>query len=194
MSRLHVIVASTRPGRVGPLIADWFVARARTLSSFDVHVVDLADVNLPLLDEPDHPSERRYTRPHTRAWSESVDAADAFTFVMPEYNRGYTAPLKNALDYLDAEWHDKPVGFVSYGMTSGGLRAVEMITPVVSALQMVPLSDVVCVHLRQRLDADGRLRPDDVMEAAAQRLLRQTERMAGALRALRRGSEPALSA
>jgi NAD(P)H-dependent FMN reductase len=195
MPRLHVIVASTRPGRVGPVIADWFVGRARALRTFDVHLVDLAEVNLPLLDEPDHPSERRYTKPHTRAWSESVGAADAFTFVMPEYNRGFTAPLKNALDYLDAEWHDKPVGFVSYGMTSGGLRAVEMITPVVSALRMVPVPDLVCVHLRQRLDADGRLRPDDVMEAAAQRLLAGTARMAGALRVLRTTEpEAALSA
>ena len=76
--------------------------------------------------------------------------SDAFVLVMPEYNRGYSAPLKNALDYLYLEWHHKPVGIVSYGMTSGGLRAADLIKPVLVALKMLPVAESVVVHLRQR--------------------------------------------
>jgi len=121
--KLHVVVSSTRPGRVGPLIADWFAGQVDPDSDkggFDVEIIDLARVGLPMLDEPNHPAEQQYVHEHTRNWSASVAAADAFVFVMAEYNTGFTAPLKNALDYLYSEWHHKPVGFVSYGMTSAG--------------------------------------------------------------------------
>jgi NAD(P)H-dependent FMN reductase len=113
-------------------------------------VVDLASLHLPFHDEPHQPSEGGpYLHEHTRTWSRIVQGSDAFVFVMPEYNRGYSAPLKNALDYLYVEWHHKPVGFVSYGMTSGGLRAAEMIKPVVTALKMIPIPDAVCPARRR---------------------------------------------
>lgn len=183
--KLHVIVASTRPGRVGPAVADWFVAQVPPGLGFDVELVDLAAVGLPLLDEPHHPSEHQYLHAHTRRWSASVATADAFVLVMPEYNVGFTAPLKNALDYLYSEWHHKPVGFVSYGMTSAGLRAVEMIKPVLISLKMVPVHDAVSVPLRSRLDAYGVLHPDQVMDDAAQRLLVELRLLEIALRPLR---------
>jgi NAD(P)H-dependent FMN reductase len=171
MPRLHVIIASTRPGRVGPTIADWFVERAKDHGGFEVELVDLAEVNLPFHDEPHHPSERRYVHPHTKRWSALVDAADAFVFVMPEYNYGFSAPLKNAIDYLYDEWRYKPVGFVSYGMTSAGLRAVQMIKQVVTTLRMMPVTEAVCVPLRQRLDRDGHLSADAAMETSARAML-----------------------
>ena len=152
---------------------------------FQVEVVDLMDIGLPLLDEPHHPSERRYLHEHTRLWSASVSAADAFVLVMPEYNVGFTAPLKNALDYLYEEWHHKPVGFVSYGMTSAGLRAVEMIKPVLISLKMIPVHDAVSIPLRLRLDAEGALQPDQVMLDVAVGLLTQLRQMADALAPLR---------
>ena len=187
VSRLTVLLSSTRPGRIGPAVASWFVERAKAHGRFQVDLVDLAAIDLPFLDEPDRPSLRRYVHEHTKDWSAIVDAADAFVFVMAEYNQGLTASLKNALDYLYQEWHDKPVGFVSYGMTSAGLRAVLMARQVVTALKMMPLTDSVAVPLRQRVDSDGRLQPDDVMESSATAMLDELARLSPAFAALRAG-------
>ncbi len=183
--KLHVVIASVRPGRVGPAIAEWFVAQIPRRLGIEVELVDLADLDLPMLDEPHHPAERRYLHEHTRRWSASVDAADAFVLVMPEYNVGFAASLKNALDYLYVEWHHKPVGFVSYGMTSAGLRAVEMIKPVLTSLRMIPVHDAVSVPLRRRLDAHGVLHPDQVMTDAAAGLLAEIQLISDALAPLR---------
>lgn len=188
--KLHVILASTRPGRVGKAVTDWFTNQIPAELGFDVEVVDLAEVGLPLLDEPHHPAEHIYLHEDTRGWSASVTAADAFVLVMPEYNVGFTAPLKNALDYLYTEWNHKPVGFVSYGMTSAGLRAVEMIKPVLISLQMVPVHDAVSIPLRSRLDAEGVLHPDQVMHEAAFGLLTELRSLGDALAPLR---EPRLA-
>jgi NAD(P)H-dependent FMN reductase len=190
---LTVIVASTRPGRVGPTVAEWFTARARQQSAFEVHLVDLAEVDLPFLDEPEFPSLHRYAKPHTWKWSDTVSAADAFVFVMPEYNAGFTAPLKNALDFLYDEWGDKPVGFVSYSMSSGGLRAVQMIKPIINTLRMIPVTDAVSIRLRERLDDEGVLHPDEVMEGAATVMLNELERLTVACVHLRTPMKVALS-
>lgn len=190
--RLHIIIASTRPGRVGTTVAAWFAAQVPADLGFEVEVVDLADFNLPLLDEPEHPAARAYVHDHTRRWSASVDAADAFVLVMPEYNAGFSAPLKNALDYLYSEWHHKPVGFVSYGMTSMGMRAVEMIKPVLTSLRMMPVSEAVSIPLRSRLNEDGELVPDEVMDAAARRLLSELLAMTDTLISARSSTGPVL--
>lgn len=189
MSRLVVITASTRPGRVGAAVTEWFMTLAVEHGGFEVQVADLAVIDLPFLDESNHPSERDYQHEHTRRWSNLVDAADAFVFVMPEYNRGFTAPLKNALDFLYDEWAYKPVGFVSYGMTSAGLRAVEMIMPIVCVLRMVPIPTAVSIPLRQRTDENGALHPDEVMEACAKGMLDDLVPMSAALLPLRRPVE-----
>lgn len=183
--KLHVITASTRPGRVGPTIAKWFVDQIAPELGFDVEVVDLGDMALPMLDEPNHPSEHLYLHEHTRRWSASVEAADAFVLVMPEYNVGFNAPLKNALDYLYTEWNHKPIGFVSYGMTSAGLRAVEMLKPVLVSLKMIPVHDAVSVPLRLRLGEDRVLHPDSVMTDAAHGMLAELRVLAEALAPLR---------
>jgi NAD(P)H-dependent FMN reductase len=127
MATLQIIIASTRPGRAGLPIGQWFHERALGHGGFDIDLVDLADLNLPFMDEPSHPRLRRYTHQHTRDWSARVEAADAFVFVTPEYNHGFNAPLKNAIDYLHDEWRHKPVGFVSYGGVAAGTRAVQML-------------------------------------------------------------------
>jgi NAD(P)H-dependent FMN reductase len=183
--KLNVIIASTRPGRVGSTVAAWFVSQIPADLNTEIEVVDLAELGLPMLDEPHHPAERRYLHDHTRRWSASVDAADAFVLVMPEYNVGFTAPLKNALDYLYHEWNHKPVGFVSYGMTSAGLRAVEMLKPVLTSLKMIPVQDAVSIPLRLRLDAAGVLHPDAVMRQSAQQLLSELWSLSKALAPLR---------
>ena len=115
---------STRPGRLAPAVAD--CRRGDRLeatgSGATVEVADLADLGLPLLDEPEHPASGAYAHEHTRSWSRRVAAADAFVVVTPEYNYGMPAALKNAFDFLYHEWAWKPVGFVSYGNTSAGTR------------------------------------------------------------------------
>jgi NAD(P)H-dependent FMN reductase len=172
MPKLHVILASTRPGRAGEPIAEWFTRRAREHGAFEVELIDLADVALPLMDEPNHPRLRRYEHQHTKDWSETINAGDAFVFVTPEYNYGYPAPLKNAIDYLHFEWQHKPVAFVSYGGVAAGTRAVQQLKQVVTTLKMFPLFEAVSIPFHtQFIDDEGVLQPNDVMEGAATALL-----------------------
>jgi NAD(P)H-dependent FMN reductase len=182
---LRIIIASTRPGRAGLPVANWFIDVARAHGGFDVEVTDLAELNLPFMDEPKHPRFREYTHDHTREWSKTVDASDAFVFVMPEYNYGIIAPLKNAIDYLHLEWHDKPVGFVSYGGIAAGTRAVQMTKQIVSALKMLPINDAVYIPFVASRIEDGRFNPSDVTEAAAGALLDELVRVEAALHPLR---------
>jgi NAD(P)H-dependent FMN reductase len=185
--RLMIVIASTRPGRVGLPVARWFEGKARAHAAFEVDVADLAEIRLPMMDEPNHPRLRRYQHQHTKDWSARVEAADAFVFVVPEYNFGYNAPIKNALDYLHSEWHYKPVGFVSYGGVSAGTRAVQMLKQVVTSLKMMPLPEAVSIpFVAQFLDEDRRIRPNDVMEQAALAMLDELQRWEAALRPLRR--------
>ncbi len=185
MPRLNVVVASTRPGRVGRQIGDWFAELARAHAAFDVRLVDLAEVNLPFVDEPHFADERNYVHEHTRRWSALTDEADAFVFVMPEYNRGFTAPLKNALDYLLHEWQDKPVALVGYGMSSAGLRAADMIKPVLVALKMIPVAETVVIPLREVIDGDGQLAPSAAMEEGAAEVLDELRRLTAVFAAVR---------
>jgi NAD(P)H-dependent FMN reductase len=182
-----IIVGSTRPGRGGWPVAQWFIQRATDHAAFDLDVVDLAELKLPLLDEPNHPRLRQYTQHHTRAWSEQVDAADAFVFVTPEYNHGYPASLKNAIDFLHHEWRFKPVGFVSYGGVAAGTRSVEQLQQVVTAVRMQPLIEQVNIPFYQQFidDDDGQVHANEVMEQAARTLLDQLVRIEELLRPLR---------
>ena len=190
MPRLSIIIGSTRPGRAGLPIADWFVERARRHAGFELDVVDLAELNLPMLDEPNHPRLRQYTHQHTKDWSRTIDGADAFVMVCPEYNYGPSAALKNAIDYLHHEWHYKPVGFVSYGGVAAGTRAMQQLKQVVTALRMLPLTDAVNIPFQtQFLDDDGRVEANEVMEQAADVMLDELLRVEATLRPLRESVE-----
>jgi NAD(P)H-dependent FMN reductase len=190
MPRLSIIIGSTRPGRAGLPIADWFVQRARRHGGFELDVVDLAELNLPMLDEPNHPRLRQYTHQHTKDWSVRVSGSDAFVIVTPEYNHGYSAPVKNAIDYLHHEWHYKPVGFVSYGGVAAGTRAMQQLKQVVTALRMLPLTDAVNIPFHtQFLDDDGRVQANEVMEQAADVMLDELLRVEATLRPLRESVE-----
>jgi NAD(P)H-dependent FMN reductase len=183
---LLVIIASVRQGRVGLPVAEWIIETARELDEFDVEVADLAEINLPMMDEPNHPRLRKYTHQHTWDWSARIEAAEAFIFVMPEYNYGFNAPLKNAIDYLHNEWKWKPVAFVSYGGVSAGTRAVQMIKQVVTTLNMFALNEAVSIpFVQQFLDEDGRIQPNETMEAAARTMLHELYRVALAMQTLR---------
>jgi len=192
MSTLSVIIGSTRPGRAGLPIGQWFAERARAHGAFDVDVADLAQIQLPLLDEPNHPRLRQYVHEHTKDWSTRIEGADAVVLVTPEYNYGYPAALKNALDYLYAEWRDKPVGFVSYGGIAGGTRAVQQLKQVVTTLRMVPVVEAVTIPFHTRvIEADGHVRGTDSMDRAAAAMLDELARLEGALRPLRETGSPA---
>jgi NAD(P)H-dependent FMN reductase len=186
MPKLMIVIASTRPGRVGLPVARWFTERANEHGAFDVQVVDLAELELPFLDEPHHPRMRRYTKDHTHEWSEIVDGADAFVFVTSEYNHGYPASLKNAIDYLNHEWKDKPVGFVSYGGVSAGTRAVQQLKQVVTAIKLYPVTEAVNIpFVTQFVDTDGVVQANEVMEQAAGAMLDELLLVERALRGLR---------
>jgi NAD(P)H-dependent FMN reductase len=169
--KLMVVLASTRPARAGEPIANWVLEAARRRDEMDVAFVDLKELALPLLDEPEHPRLRRYVHDHTKQWSEKVEAADAFIFVMPEYNHGYTAPLKNAIDYLHHEWVGKPVGFASYGGIAAGTRAVQLLKPVLTCLGMSPLTTAVAVPMVAKHIEDGTFRPTPELEDALDLML-----------------------
>jgi NAD(P)H-dependent FMN reductase len=182
---LQVIVGSTRPGRLGLPIARWVEDQALAHQGFEVELVDLAEVGLPLLDEPSHPRLGQYVHDHTKAWSQRVARADAFVLVTPEYNHGYPAALKNALDFLYREWNHKPVGFVSYGGVAAGTRAVALLKPVVLALQMVPVVQAVPIPFAGRLVTDGAFAPPEGLDAAAQSMLEALTVHTAALTSLR---------
>lgn len=177
---LQIVVASTRPGRVGTAVGEWARRGAESHAGFDLDYVDLMELDLPFLDEPHHPRLGDYSQPHTKAWSARVERADAFLLVMPEYNHGFNAPLKNALDFLHREWQRKPVGIVSYGGVAGGTRAAQMIKPVLLALQMVPVYEAVTIpFIRDHLDSDGAFLASEEQSAALATTLEVLIRITG---------------
>ena len=182
--RLLVIVGSTRPGRAGRAVAEWFRDVAYARGDLEVELADLAEVDLPLLDEPHQAAERRYAHDHTRRWSAVVERADAFVFVTPEYNHSFSAATKNAIDYLYHEWRFKPFAVVSYGGQSRGLRASVALRGVLTSLAMAPAGDVA-VSLVERPVVDGVFEPTEATSAAAGRVLDQLVVLAPAYRALR---------
>lgn len=185
-TRIHVLICSTRPSRIGPAIADWFATCARQQEFAEVHLVDLADFGLPVFDEPKHPRLRQYEHAHTRRWSASVQAADGFVFVTPEYNYGPPPALLNAMAYLVHEWAYKPVAFVSYGGISGGLRGVQMTKQVATTLRMLPVFEAVVVpSVNQQLSPAGTFAPTPQQEQAVAPLMNELHRTAVALRPLR---------
>lgn len=184
--RLMVIIGSTRPGRVGLPVGQWLRGRVEAHGRFELDLVDLAELNLPFIDEPAHPRLRQYTKQHTKDWSARVEAADAFVFITPEYNHGMNAPLKNAIDFLSQEWGYKPVGFVSYGGVAGGVRAVLQLKHVATVLRMMPIADGVVISLVTRfMSEDGTFTSDELLDAAATTMLCELERWAVALTPMR---------
>src|SRR5258706_7330907 len=184
-TKLWVIIASTRRGRLGLSIANWAISEIENYGGFEVDVADLALMDLPMLDEPNHPHHRNYTKTHTIAWSRRVDAADAILIVTPEYNYGMPGSLKNALDFLSQEWNYKPVAFVSYGGMSGGMRSVQMAKQVVTTLRMVPLSEAVNIHMVPKYIHDGQFIPEETHVNSLKKVLGELTRWASALRAMR---------
>lgn len=144
MTRIAIIVGSVRPGRYSRRVADWVHEHAARRTDAVFEIVDLADHPLPHLDEPLPASAGSYENEHTRAWARTIAAFDGYVFVTPEYNHSFSAVLKNALDYLYAEWNNKAAGFVSYGVV-GGARAVEQLRLVAAELQLATVRSQVAL-------------------------------------------------
>ncbi len=185
MLNLQVIVASTRPGRGGLGVAKWFMEHAATHAQFEARLCDLAEVSLPLLDEPHHPRLADYQHAHTKAWSATVAAADAFVLVTPEYNFGTPPALVNALDYLSQEWAYKPVAFVSYGGLSAGTRSVQMTKQIVTALRMMPIPEAVAIPFYTQYVKDGVFAPPEANAKTARAMMDELAKWANALKPMR---------
>jgi len=186
MYNLKIITASTRPGRKGPALADWIFETAKKHTEFSVELLDLAVINLPFLDEPNHPRLQKYEKEHTKKWSSTIASADAFIFVTPEYNYGYPATLKNAIDFLHNEWLYKPVGFVTYGGIAGGTRSMQAIKQVVSAVKMVPVVEAVNIpFFTKHFDENNKFNADEGINKAAEGMLKELLKWAESLKAMR---------
>lgn len=168
---LFVVVGSTRPERLGLAVAEWIRARASAHGAFDVELVDLARIDLPLLDEPHHPRLRRYTKAHTMRWSAMVSRADAFVFVTPEYNHSFPAALKNALDFLCVEWQYKPAAIASYGGVSAGVRSATALKTVLAALRMTVVLEAVSIPFFTQFFEQGVFVPNEPLEQGCRQML-----------------------
>ena len=171
MYNLKIIIATTRPSRKGPAVAEWILERSKEQSEFNVELLDLAQINLPFLDEPEHPRFKRYQHQHTKDWSKKIDEADAFIIVTAEYNYGIPAPLKNALDFVYQEWNNKPVGIVSYGGLAAGTRCTQMLKLTLGSLKTIPLNESVNIPFFEKKIVDGKFNADDILNKSADIML-----------------------
>ncbi|MET4782385.1 NAD(P)H-dependent oxidoreductase [Glaciihabitans sp. UYNi722] len=185
MSRIMIVVGSVRPGRIGLPIAQWVQTAAEEHGGFDIDFVDLAELNLPFMDEPNHPRLRQYTQQHTLDWSARVDSADGFIFVTPEYNHSFSPALKNAIDFLSQEWWRKPVGFVSYGGVSAGTRGVIALEPALIAVGLVRVGAEVELPFAGGQVSSGVFTPGEKESAILGKLFEEFATMAEVLKPLR---------
>jgi NAD(P)H-dependent FMN reductase len=184
MLKIAVIIGSTRPNRKGEAVGKWVFEQAQKRSDAEYGLIDLKEINLPFLDEPKSPSAGDYAHDHTKAWSATIHALDAFVFVTPEYNHGVCPPLKNALDFLYREWNNKVAGFVGYGV-NGAQRSVEHLRLSCAELQMATVRAQVGLSLRTDWENMAEFKPAPFHEKTLGTLLDQVNGWGGALKTLR---------
>jgi NAD(P)H-dependent FMN reductase len=188
MLRIAIILGSTRPGRKGEAVARWVLDYARTRNDADYELVDIAAFDLPLLDEPIPPSQHKYSKEHTKRWAEKIASFDGFVFVTPEYNHSTSAALKNALDFLYAEWNNKAAGFVSYG-SAGGTRAVEHLRGIMAELQIADVRSQVALSLFTDFEKFSTFKPQALHQNSLKAMFDQLVAWSGAMRTLRHPGE-----
>ena len=184
MLKIAIIIGSTRPNRKGEAVGKWVYEQAKRRGDADYELIDLKEVNLPFLDEPQSPSRGEYAHAHTKAWSARIASCDAFAIVTPEYNHGVCPPLKNALDFLYKEWNNKAAGFVGYG-GSGAQRSVEHLRLSAAELQMATVRTQVALSLRTDWENMEIFKPGAHHEKTLATLFDQLIAWGGALKTLR---------
>lgn len=183
---LKIITSTVRQSRQGIKVANWITEFAKKNTDFNVELLDLREIDLPMMDEPNHPVLGKYKFEHTKAWSQKINEADAFIIVLAEYNYGYPAPIKNAIDYLHNEWKYKPVGFVSYGGISAGLRSTQMLKQVVTTLSMMPIAQQVNIpFLGNMIDENGNFNPGDKLDNSAKGMLDELKKWSETMKTMR---------
>jgi NAD(P)H-dependent FMN reductase len=182
---LTVIIASTRPGRAGLPIANWFLERAKQDGRFEVVTADLKEVNLPIFDEPKHPRFQQYEHEHTKRWSAIVAAADAFVIVTPEYNFSPPPSIVNALDFVFREWQHKPAAFVSYGGVSGGIRSVQATKLILTSLKVMPIPEAVTIPFFMKMMHEGVFNGSEELDKAIKPMLDELHKWAVACKTMR---------
>ena len=186
MYNLKIISSTVRPGRKGPVVAAWITKLAEKNGNFNVEYIDLGALNLPMMDEPNHPVMTMYKHEHTKRWSAKIDEADAFIFVTAEYDYNYPAPLRNALEYLSQEWGYKPAAIVSYGGVSAGTRAANSLKADLSTFRMVPLAESVNFSFfQQNINDENKFEVNEISHKAAENMLKQLVRWAKGLKAIK---------
>ncbi|MEN2736593.1 NAD(P)H-dependent oxidoreductase [Microbacterium sp. X-17] len=191
MTRIAIIIGSTRPGRNGESVARWVLEHAEKRDGAEYELVDLAEWNLPHLDEPMPAAMGQYANDHTKAWAAKIAEFDGYLFVTPEYNHSTSGVLKNAIDFVGAEWFNKAAGFVSYGVF-GGARAVEHLRLVLSQLQVATVSAFVGLSLQHDFE-NWSLKPTAAQEAGLTPLFDQLESWSAALATVRVESDADVS-
>jgi NAD(P)H-dependent FMN reductase len=184
MTKIAIILGSTRPGRNGEAVAKWVYEVAQKRIDAEFELVDIKDFNLPLLDEPVPPIMGQYSKPHTKVWATKIGTFDAYVFVTPEYNHGTSGALKNAIDFLFAEWNNKAAGFVSYG-GAGGARAVEQLRLVLVEVQMATVRNQVLLSMYTDFENFSVFKPRPTKEQSVNDMLDQLIAWSGALKTLR---------
>ena len=184
MLKVGIILGSTRPNRNGEAVAKWVEQQVKDRNDASYELVDLKDFNLPLLDEPIPPSQGKYTQPHTKKWAAKVASLDAFIFVTPEYNHATSGALKNALDFIYAEWNNKAAGFVSYG-SAGGARAVENLRLIMAELQIADVRAQVMFSLFTDFKNFSEFAPDARHEPELNTMLQQLVAWGEAMKTVR---------
>lgn len=186
MYKLKVITSTVRPGRKGPAIAKW-ITEAANNHDFEAEMIDLGELNLPLMNEPVHPALKQYEHEHTKQWSAKIEEADAFIFVTAEYDYSYPAPLKNAIEYLVHEWAYKPSGIVSYSIGPfAGVRAVMSLKTDLLSLKNVALAEMVNIpQLNQFVDEDNNFTADERLDKNAKIMLDQLVRWTKGMKTIR---------
>jgi NAD(P)H-dependent FMN reductase len=184
MLKIGIITGSTRPNRVSPDVARWVLELANRRGDAAYELVDIKDFELPLLDEPAPPAYGNYKQPHTQRWAAKIASLDAFVFVSPEYNHGVSGALKNAIDFIYAEWNNKAAGFVSYG-SAGGARAVEQLRGILAEVQVATVRAQVLLSLATDFENYTAFKPDPRHEKSLGTVLDQVIAWGGALKTLR---------
>lgn len=185
MTKIAIIIGSTRPGRIGESVGKWIYEQSKKNGDAEFELLDIADYDLPLLDEPYPAMMQQYTKDHTKKWAKKIGEFDGYIFVTPEYNHSTCGALKNAIDYLNAEWNNKAAGFVSYGSV-GGARAVEHLRQIFVELRVATVRQQVLLSLYTDFIDMNEFNPDPRHEEDAKILFEEVISWSNALKTVRK--------